>query len=320
MPENTGKSRIFYPVFFFILLFLAFLSVIPDAVRRAICLCGQSIIPSLFPFLVLSKLLTAVSPLPVLPGGRLFSRLSGLPAEGFTAFLIGALCGFPLGAQITADLYCMSALSRQEAERLSFFCNNVGPAFAVGAVGTLLFGSARIGWFLYGIQMLSALLCLLLQARAVGSNSSIYVNKTLQIPPKKRPTAKKETENSLFALLPAALGDSAVSLLGICGAILFFSALCALPRALLPPSAYALLAAVLEIGNGTAAAAGLPRTAGLAVSLLSLSFGGLSVFMQTAGILRSTGLSPRSAFRGKCMQSLFSLLLFLLLFPLVRRL
>ena len=308
MPVKNEKQRIFYPVFFLVLLFLFFLSGILDAVRQALLLCGRSIIPSLFPFLVLSRLLTSAGPPPILPGGRLFSRLFGLPAEAFTALLIGALCGFPLGARVTADLYAASTLTKSEAESLSSFCNMIGPAFAVGAVGVSLFGSAGIGWLLYGIQLVSALVYGLLTVRRTKG--------TIVARPREK---EKAEEEGVFTSLPSILSDSTVSVLGICGTVLFFSAVCALPRALLPEPAYALLAALLEVGNGASAAAALPLPLGLAIAMLALSFGGLSVFMQTAGILRQAGLSTGPAFRGKCIQALFSLILLLILLPIVLR-
>ena len=125
------------------------------------------IIPALFPFFVLSILLNRLG----LPGmlGKLFapfaSRLYGISGAGASALLIGLTGGYPLGAAYIADMERQGSITASEGERLLGFCNNSGPAFIIGAVGSGVFGSVKIGLLLYAVHIFAdqGRLCKLVQ-------------------------------------------------------------------------------------------------------------------------------------------------------------
>ena len=62
-------------------------------------------------------------------------RMLGVSGPGGTAVLLGLLGGYPVGAQTAGELARTGAVSRQEGQRLLLFCNNCGPAFALGVAG-----------------------------------------------------------------------------------------------------------------------------------------------------------------------------------------
>ena len=101
-----------------------------QAVREGLALCGGSVIPALFPFLVVSRLFVATGSAAAL--GRLLApltrRVLGVSGPGGTAVLLGLLGGYPVGAQTAGELVRTGAVSRQEGQRLLLFCNNCGPA------------------------------------------------------------------------------------------------------------------------------------------------------------------------------------------------
>lgn len=184
------------------------------------------VLPSVFPFLVLSGLLFK-SGLAMLVGeraGGAFSRLFRLPPAAFGAAAAGLICGFPVGARCTADLYLSGECGKRDAERLAAFCNFASPAFLLGTVGAGVLGSVRAGLALYTLQTVFALLFGFFYKR-----------------PKKR--AVKEvgvprngfTEERLSAsLVPEAIGEAAAQTLRICGFILFFSLLAGVFTRLFP--------------------------------------------------------------------------------------
>ena len=121
--------------------------------------CAARVIPALLPFFVVSRMLTAL-PLPT-PGrraDRLFHALFGVRAACLPALLTGLLGGYPAGAAAVTELYRAGALSKAEAERALCFCNNSGPGFFAGLIGTAVLGDIRRGLILYGLHALSALL------------------------------------------------------------------------------------------------------------------------------------------------------------------
>ncbi len=130
------------------------------AARDGLALCGNVIIPSLFPFFVLSSLVVELGMSRYL--GRL---LEGVMAPLFrvrgacaSALALGFVGGYPVGARTAIALYENGQCSKTEAERLLAFCNNSGPAFILGVVGTGIFASSRAGLLLYLAHMAASLL------------------------------------------------------------------------------------------------------------------------------------------------------------------
>ena len=62
-----------------------------------------------------------------------------------SVFLLGALCGFPVGAVVCERMCESGALAKRDAARLLPFVNGASPAFLFGAAGSL-FGDWRIGY------------------------------------------------------------------------------------------------------------------------------------------------------------------------------
>ena len=127
--------------------------------KQGLSLCGNLILPSLFPFFVLTFLLNDLG----LPGylGRftepIMQKLFGISGTGAAAFLMGITGGYPLGAGCIADLVQKGELTPDEGDRLLLFCNNSGPAFLIGAVGVGIFHSGGVGLLLYAVHVFSAL-------------------------------------------------------------------------------------------------------------------------------------------------------------------
>ncbi len=301
MQVQHGKRVLFFACLFFLLLLLLFAEPMLTALQGGLYLCAHTVIPALFPFAVLSSLLIQLAPRRGLPGGKLFEKLFHLPPLGLFALFIGALCGFPLGARSAAELYSVGHLSKKQAERLAALANNTGPAFCVVGVGVAVFSSARVGWLLYGIQLFSGLLIGFLLARKE----------------KNLPIEEKNKEGLAFE--PPSLSESiysaSLTLLSVTGTILFFSALCALPRLFLTPTVFALFASFLEVGNATAAAGVLPPAIGIPIAAFAISFSGFSVHLQAASVLKEQGLSTFPVFYQKLLGGVLSFFLALLFLP-----
>ena len=127
-------------------------------VRGGLATCGGVIIPSLFPFFVLSAAVSELG-IPQRLARRLaepMSRLFGVSGAGASALVLGVLGGYPLGAASAADMAGRGVITPEECSRLLGFCNNSGPAFLVGAAGVGVFGSVRAGIALYACHVAAA--------------------------------------------------------------------------------------------------------------------------------------------------------------------
>ena len=125
---------------FVVALFAAIILINPgtasDAAKSALITCANSVIPSLFPFFVCSRMLIELGAAQKL--GRVFSGIMtpffGVGGGGALAFVLGIISGYPIGAKTVADLVTSGECSKSEGEKLLGYCNNSGPLFILGAV------------------------------------------------------------------------------------------------------------------------------------------------------------------------------------------
>ncbi len=131
-----------------------------NGAKDGLALCFNVIVPSLFPFFVLSSLVVDLGLAAYLGRAmeglmRPLFRVSGSCAA---AVALGFIGGYPVGARTALQLYEQGLCSKTEAERLLAFCNNSGPAFILGVVGAGVFGDSRVGLLLYLTHALASLL------------------------------------------------------------------------------------------------------------------------------------------------------------------
>lgn len=274
--------------------FLADAGEIRQWAGEALALCGRSVVPALFPFLVLSILLVSLGLgelfSPCLTG--LMTPLFRLPGCAGSALLLGLAGGYPIGAQTAARLYREGALTRGEAERLLTFCNNSNPVFLISVLGAGVFGSVRTGVWLWLVHILSALLTGLVFRGRGGSAVRRDV------------TGKTPFHSaSFFTALVEAVRDGASAMLSVCAFVIFFYVLAA-PLAALGGRLGPLLVGLTELFSLTPL---LPADRfGLVLAAGCAGWGGLSVLCQTAAVLEGSGLRLRSCLLGKVLQGLLS--------------
>ena len=290
--------------------------------KNGLILCLNVIIPSLFPFFVLSSLAVDLGLAAYL--GRLLEgimrplfRLSGSCA---IAVVLGFVGGYPLGAKTALELYRQGLCSKVEAERLLAFCNNSGPAFILGVVGTGIFGSGTIGLLLYVSHFLASLLTGLLfrfYGRDTRSSRPVHTR------------TKPIAATTFSAAFSGSVVRSFASTLNICAFVTFFSAMLQLMTAcgvfsalaellslagISPQRAPQLVAGLLELTSGVSSlrgAAGSPGSISLAAFMLG--WAGLSVHCQVLCFLIDGDISPRTYLLGKLLHGCLAALLTYLL-------
>lgn len=259
------------------------------AVEQGLRLCAETVIPALFPFLVLSSLLVELDGISVIapPLQRLAGRLFGCSATGTGVFFLSLAGGYPMGPRLIAQLYTTGQLSRQEAEHLLLFCNNAGPAFILGLVGLGRFESLRIGLALWVIHMVSAgAIALLLRPRQPFHAPDR--------PPPKTPFPQA---------LVSAIGGAGSTTVQLCAFVTFFCTVLQL-AADHTGITHPLALGFVELTQGIMA---LPATpTGFVMASALLGWGGLSVHCQSAAVLAGTGLSLRCYLSGKLLHGIFA--------------
>lgn len=274
-----------------------------DAARGAaegLALCARSVIPALFPFLVLSK--CAVAYLAVHPWGakasRRMHRYFGVGGGAVTPLLLSFCGGYPCGVAAVAELYRQGGIRKAEAERAICFCNNSGPAFFLGVIGSCVLGDVRQGIALYFIHVLSALL------------TGIFLAKPTAV--LHRPAAAK-TPAPFGAVLVDAVTEGCRAILQISAFVVFFfvflylvqqHGVCpTLPR-LGRAASEGLWFGLLELSCGTLRLSGQPDAFLLAAFLTG--WGGFCVHFQAMSLWQTADLHPKGYFAHKALHGLLS--------------
>lgn len=262
-------------------------------IKKGLLLLGENIIPSLFPFMVLSTYVSQS------PATEFMARLMDKPSRkiwnvngnGLIAVFLGLIGGYPVGAKTVAEFYADGKLSQQEASKLMNWCVNPGPAFVITAVGTYMLNNTVSGIILYASNLLS---CLYISIFTRFFNS-------IELPKAPCYSSKEKSSN----LLIKSVSTGSEGMLSTCGWVLTFSAVAALLDATVTTKGLRLfLQCVTEVttGCGICTQVPLPLPAISAV----IGFGGFAVIAQVAPYLTKCGVSIKQFICWKAVNSALS--------------
>ena len=308
IKSGTVKARALKLFIFFsfpALLFFPSASV--SGARSGIELCLNSIIPSLFPFFIVTSLMirmgadsifsAALSPL---------MRLFSVDKNCACAFASGLVGGYPSGARTVHDLYTSGKIDAQNADKCMLFSNNSGPAFIVSYVGASLMSSMAAGWLLYVSHVISSitigvLVSLFYRARLFNSGKQIPPD--IPKPQKRRPSSiqvhSSAADEPFSSVLISCVLSSMQSILKVCAFVIFAKVIISVLEAayildlaswllsmafpfLSRSELSGLLTGMLEMTSGCQAIGGIADIRSrLCLMSFIISFGGLSIFLQS---------------------------------------
>lgn len=291
---------------FAVLLFAAALLCFPaagsEAARTGLTLCGETILPALFPYFVLSNLIIY---------GGLAQRLSRIlqpfmsplfhvGGSGGTALALGLAGGYPTGAATVRTLLEQETCTLEEAQSLLLFCNNSGPAFILAVAGSAVFGRVSLGFFLFAVHVAGALGTGLLLRRPAGTAR-------IRIPHRTGAPLSPGT------LLTSSVQKALTASLQVSAYVVLFTVLTGLLQAAfpalsgLPAPVAALGMGFLELSGGVCALSGSgANPLSLAVCAFLLGWGGLSVHCQTAALLDGSDLKLAPYLGAKALHGMLS--------------
>lgn len=263
----------------------------PDEITKGVTdgltICFNVILPSLFPFMVVSAYIIKSGALKFLY--KLFYPLTKfvlkLPLCTVPVVIMGLIGGFPVGARMTFLLFESGQITENQAKRLCLFCVNGGPAFVISAVGIKMLGSSKAGIIIFVSLCISSII--------LGFFASFFDNKKI---------VEKHYENAFqspLAALSASVTDGVQSILGICAWVVLFSGITECISSLkLGEKAYSATVSLLEVTKGCTLLAG---EMGLPVIAAVIGFGGFCVHCQVFSYIKEVGLKYRYFFVGRVL-------------------
>lgn len=254
-------------------------------------ICLHTVIPTLFPLMVLSILFTNF--MLGKKGGILnpIGKICGIPSGAESILLTGLLGGYPLGAVAVANAYNSGHISHRDANRMLSFCSNCGPAFIFG-MGSVLFPTKWTPLILWLIHILSALI--------TGAVLPCKRSHPVKLPENETPTLSETITMAIRSI-----GT-------ICSWIILFKTILSFCQNwflwLFPSTAQVLICGLLELTNGFVSLLMVQNeSTRFLLASIFLSFGGLCVSMQTASQIGK--LKFRYYLFGKTIQTCITIIL-----------
>lgn len=253
---------------FFLLILLVLLTVFSneagEGVRHGLRLSFSSLLPALFPSMVLCSMIGALAEYIPLP-------------PPITIWITSHLCGFPLGIRTLTQSYHRGLLTKEQTLRLSACCSNASPAFLITYIGKGVLGSTEAGIVLFlGQLTISFLLGLLLNVFHA-------------------PLPPKPQDRPLLGIITESIGSASAGGLQLTGYITLFAVVAQLLQKI-PLFSY--LYPFMEICGGIGA---LPHGNHSLLVAAAAGFSGLSVLLQNAFFLAEEELSTLPLFFSKCI-------------------
>lgn len=259
--------------------------------KEGISLCINTVIPSLFPFFVLSSIVNTAFMGKEIKILRPIGKLCGIPNGGESLLLLGLIGGYPVGAQGIEQAYVNGYISNESAKRMLGFCNNAGPAFIFGMLSGLFENKVAL-WILWGIHIFSALITGILLPNKTNTNCKLPEQKNITLSESVRIGIKTMAQVCAWVVLFRVI-------LAFCSRWFLW---------ILANEIQVIFFGLLELSNGSIALYDVANS-GLRFILCAcfLSFGGLCVAMQTISVTRKSAVGYY--FPGKIIQTFISLIL-----------
>lgn len=317
-----------------------------EASLRGVSVWWEVLFPALFPFFVLSELLLGFG-IVHLAGTLLdpFMRpLFRLPGVGGFIVAMGFASGYPVGARLTSRLMEQKLVTRDHGERLVAMTTTSDPIFLIGAVCIGFFGSLEAAPALaiahYGGALLLGIFSRFRYRSQSTSDAALQPIKgsRLRAALAAMHRARLADGRPFGILLQQSLQSSLALMMIVGGLVVFFSAaLELLVQSGLLNLLRDLMAGLLhEFGlsaklapsfvkggfevtlgaKSSAADTAIPLVDRIAAAAFILSWGGLSVHAQVAGLMSKTDWRYLSFARARFIHGLLAMLLVYLVWPL----
>lgn len=247
----------------------------------------HKMLPALLPFMILSGVLIRMGLSDNF--AKIFSLILQpvfrLSDSCIYTIVMGFLCGFPMGARVTAENLEQKRITDKEAELLLAFCNNIGPSYLLGFVFPYFHIKEINAWLclFYLIPLLYGLFLRHTRYRSIRFHKNTDHISCSQM--------------GFLKALQQSILSSLVSQASLGGYLIFFNLLklpmeflmeLLLPMEFEPMKPF--LYCFLEISGGIIT---LPAKQ-FAAAFICLQFGGLCCMAQTAAMIQDTRLKLKS--------------------------
>lgn len=326
---------------FLIAIFNLFILLFPNEILNAskdgIVLWATNVLPTLLPFVIGTNILIGtgiVELMGIFLEPLMFPLFKVAGCSAF-ALICGMISGYPVGAKITQSLRSCEQISKSQAQRLISFCNNSGPLFILGAIGTSMLGNKNYGYFIMIAHYVSAIIVGIMFRFFYGSEKDYVL-------PSKRiffhafnHVKFVHTDKNIGKLFAQSVHDSIETVLQIGGFIVVFSIVSKILelsnvivlvwnwlvkfdfiRQIGYETFSGIIVGIIEITNGAKILTAQNFSPSILIILSALvSFGGFSVHMQSISFISKTDIKASLYILAKIIHAFISAVIATIMLP-----
>jgi sporulation integral membrane protein YlbJ len=294
-------------------------SYVMASVSFSLKLWEENIFPSLFPFFVVSNLLINCGFASFL--GEILRpfmyKIFKIRGEASFVLVMSMLSGFPSSAKYTRELYDKGLLNEHEASKLLTFTHFSNPLFILGTISIMFLNNKEVGLLILISHYISNIIIgLIFKSYYVSKKDTTKVS--LKNSFNLMHTKRLESEKSMGSMISTALMSAINTLLLVLGVITMFLIITTIidQNISLNPYNQSILNGTLEMTQGLkyVSLLAIPLKNKAILSVMFLSFGGLSVHMQTIGLISDSKIKYLPFFIARILHASISGLLVYFLF------
>ena len=250
---------------------------IGDKISDALTMCGDTLIPTLFPFMVLSSfaLSYGIFEKETKIASFVMNRIFRLPIAAVSAVIFGFAGGYPVGARVICKLYEKGSISREDAKHLFAFCINGGPAFIISFAGEIISGSEDVGYIIFVSVFISSLMTGIVYSR-IKKKNSIAELKT------------DRTDQSISSSVVFSVTDATGGIISVCAWVIMFMVFSAVVAYFVNNEM--LLKIYLSVAEITSGLEYSLSVGGIPFAAACIASGGISVFCQVLPAIKKCGI------------------------------
>lgn len=265
----------------------------------------NNLIPSILPFLLITKLLINYNIIEYLNiiFGKFITKFFKVSNNSTFIIIMSLFTGFPTGSIYIKEFLNKNLISLEEANYLITFTSFSNPLFVISGIGESLLGNKSIGILIYTIHLISGLLISFVY-RKNSFNNNAYHNTSIQ------------NNNSFISSLNIAIKESFNILINMLGIILFFLLIISLIRNIIPNLFIKnILTGLLEITSGInfLSKSNIPLNLKASIIGFFISFNGISIHFQIKSIISNTQIKYSKYLSARILQSILCFILIYLI-------
>ena len=275
------------------------------AISNALTIWVNTLIPTLFPFFIISDILINYNITLYIPKifRNICKKIFNISDEMLTIFLLSMISGFPSNARNTRILYDKEKITLREANHILIFSHFANPAFILITVAIFFFNNKKIGIILLISHYLSNFILGIL-FRNIGGYD-------------KKGNEYYLESNKFSDIFIMAIKKAIDNVLTICGILAIFLMLASIIINTFNLDGYtgAIIKGIFEITIGieTLSKLDIGVIYKVVISSIFLAFGGISVHMQVISQIIETDIDYKYFFIGRMYQAIISGLISFLL-------